>query len=184
MTREIEQRLGARAGVAGGHSRRSGSRSRRSATVTAAAIATVRRMMSRLARLGQQLDVGARAPLVDDLAGELVEAEEALGQQREQRAEIDDAEPQQRRQQQEQASAHGRAARARSRAGGPRVGGGAARAGGRAHVAARAAAASPRPASRAAPARPAPARGAAVVGAVDDQPGPPSSATSSRVLAP
>ena len=66
------------------------------ATVTSAAIATVRKMMSRLAGR-EELAIGRERRLVDDQAGELVEREEALDEQREERADIDDAEPEERR---------------------------------------------------------------------------------------
>ena len=48
-------------------------------------------------RRPQQLAIGLERELAVDQAGELVDREEALQQQREQRAEIDDAEPQHRR---------------------------------------------------------------------------------------
>ena len=51
---------------------------------------------------GQKVSVGAERQLVDHLAGEVVEGEEALDQEREQRAQIDDAQPEQGRGQQEQ----------------------------------------------------------------------------------
>src|SRR6185369_16926670 len=53
-------------------------------------------------RLFQQLRVGRERELVDDQTGEIVERIEALQQQGEQRADIDDADPQQRRQQKQE----------------------------------------------------------------------------------
>ena len=50
----------------------------------------------------EQLLVGRERELVDDEAGEIVERIEALQQQREQRADIDDADPQERRQQEKE----------------------------------------------------------------------------------
>ena len=58
-------------------------------------------MMSRLAGC-RSSRVGLQRRLVDDRAGELVDREELCSEQREQRAEIDDAEPEQRRREQEQ----------------------------------------------------------------------------------
>ena len=50
----------------------------------------------------EQLGIGGERGLIDDEAGEIVDREEALGEQGQQRADIDDAEPEQRRQQQQE----------------------------------------------------------------------------------
>ena len=49
----------------------------------------------------KKLGIGRKRRLVDDQAGEIVEPEEALREQRKQRADIDDAEPEERRPEQE-----------------------------------------------------------------------------------
>ena len=70
------------------------------ATVTSAAISDGAEDDVEIGRR-EELGVGRERRLVDDQAGELVEAEEALREQRQQRADIDDAEPEERRAEQE-----------------------------------------------------------------------------------
>ena len=70
----------------------------------------------------EKFAIGLERELVVDEPGKFVDREEALGQQREQRAEIDDAEPQQRRrqQQEEQQAADGARTGRRARRAGRR----------------------------------------------------------------